>query len=366
MNTPPPPPGSDPIYKRLYAFARMVEDLLRSLFTTAELDADYGTLEKLSAEYVGDALQQRRGDTAWRLRTRGADGWLHVLVMLEFQTTTDSAMALRVLEYTALLYGELLRRGAKPGTLPPVLPVVLYNGDSPWQPETEVRKLIALPPPVLAPYQPSQRHFVLDQRRARAEDLKLHELTWAVAQLEQSRSAKDLARTARRLAALLAGAGEAELRRTFAHWLWALGRRMESDDPAPSPPEGQNLNLEDIAVSLEDRVAEWRKPYIEQGISLGREQGISLGREQGISLGREEGISLGREEGISLGREQGIEHERQLLRRMAATRFGSATADRLAVAIGAEADPQRLMAVGEAIARCTTGSELLREIGSRR
>ena len=40
-------------------------------------------------------------------------------------------MALRVLEYTALLYGELLRRGlAKPGALPPVLPLVLYTGDA--------------------------------------------------------------------------------------------------------------------------------------------------------------------------------------------------------------------------------------------
>ena len=123
-------------------------------------------------------------------------------------------------------------------------------------------------------------------------------------------------------------------------------------------------------MSLEDRVAEWRKPYIEQGISLGREEGINLGREQGINLGREQGISLGREQGISLGREEGIslgmEHERRLLRRMAATRFGAATAESLAAAIGAEADPQRLMAVGEAIARCATGSELLREIGSLR
>ena len=32
-NAIPPPPDSDPIYKRLYAFARMVEDLLRTLFT---------------------------------------------------------------------------------------------------------------------------------------------------------------------------------------------------------------------------------------------------------------------------------------------------------------------------------------------
>ena len=184
------------------------------------------------------------------------------------------------------------------------------------------------------------RHFVLDQRRARAEDFKLHELTWTVAQLEQSSSAADLARIGRRLTTLLAGAGEVELRRTFAHWLWALGRSLVGSGPAPVPPE--DVNLEDMAMSLVDRVAEWRKPYIEQGISLGREQGISLGREEGI------------------------EHERQLLRRLAATRFDSATADSLAVAIGAEADPQRLEEVGEAIVRCATGGELLRKIGSRR
>ena len=346
MNNAPPPPSSDPIYKRLYAFARMVEDLLRSLFTKAELDADYGTLEKLSTEYVGDAFQRRHGDTAWRLRIRGAGRrWLHVLVMLEFQSTTDSAMALRVLEYTALLYSELLRNGkATPGALPPVLPVVLYNGDARWTPAKEMRKLIVAPPSVLAPYQPSQSYFLLDQRHARAEDLKLHELTWAVAQLERSRSAADLAQVARRLVSLLAGICEDELRRTFAHWLWALRRPLVGGDPARRPPE--DLNLGDMAMSLVDRVAEWPKPYIEQG--------------------REEGIGVGREQGISLGREQGVEHERQLLRRIAATRFDSATADLLAAAIAVEADPERLMAVGEAIVRCATGSELLREIGNRR
>ena len=99
-------------------------------------------------------------------------------------------------------------------------------------------------------------------------------------------------------------------------------------------------------MSLEERVAQWREPYIQQGISVGREEGISVGREQGISVG--------------------MEHERRLLRRMAAARFDSATADRLAATIGTEADPQRLEEVGVAIARCATGAELLREIGSRR
>ena len=38
-NNAPPLPGSDPIYKRLYSFARMVEDLLHSLFGDDDLRA---------------------------------------------------------------------------------------------------------------------------------------------------------------------------------------------------------------------------------------------------------------------------------------------------------------------------------------
>ena len=79
-------------------------------------------------------------------------------------------------------------------------------------------------------------------------------------------------------------------------------------------------------------MAEWPKPYIRQG--------------------REEGFSLG------------IAQQRGLLRRMAAARFGAATADRLARALAAETDPERSAVVGEAIVRCATGDELLREVGS--
>ena len=50
MNASTPP--SDPVYKRLYTFAEMVADLLRSLFPDDALGADYGSLRKLPAEYV--------------------------------------------------------------------------------------------------------------------------------------------------------------------------------------------------------------------------------------------------------------------------------------------------------------------------
>ena len=53
----------DPIYRRLFSFPRMVEDLLRAVVRAPWLDdVDFATLEKLSADHVGDRGQQRRGD----------------------------------------------------------------------------------------------------------------------------------------------------------------------------------------------------------------------------------------------------------------------------------------------------------------
>ena len=148
----------DPIYKRLFDSPRMVGDLLQAVGHGDWLDdVDLATLEKQPTERVGDRGQQRRGDAVWRVRFR--NGWLYLLVILEFQSSNDHRMALRNLEYTSLLYQELGRRGelGEPGRWPPVLPIVLYNGDAPWTATLEMRELIAEVTDALSPYQPSQR-----------------------------------------------------------------------------------------------------------------------------------------------------------------------------------------------------------------
>ena len=363
------PPGSDPVYKRLYAFPEMVADLLRSLFPDDALGADYDSLRRLPAEYVGDDYRQRRGDSVWQMRADAGvaaeggagHGRLYVLLMLEFQARNDRGMAVRILEYTAMLYRALLREGAFEGggALPPVLPVVLYNGDAPWRSAPEMRDLVAKTGPGLAPFQPSQRHVVLDERHVGADDAGLKELTRAVVLLEQSRTAADLARVAESLTGWLSAPSRRELAAAFADWLWLLLRRLDGAPAGVDEAGSGEMSLEEVRMTLAERVAEWPKPYIRQG----REEGIGIGREEGIGIGREEGIGIGREEGIGIGREEGIAHERRLLRRLAAARFGVTTADRLADILAGESDPERLAEYGEAIVRCATGDELLAEAG---
>ena len=344
-------PTSDPVYKRLYAFVEMVADLLRSVVPKATLEAlDLRSLEKVPASYVGDDFHQRHGDTVWRVRAPGTDGgWAYVLVLLEFQASSDATMALRVNEYTVMLYRELLRaKMVEPGQLPLVLPVVLYNGEARWTAKRNVRDLIIPTGPtstVLDAYQPSQRYLLVDLRHAKAD--YAGELTTGLARVEQIRAPDDIGDVARFLAAALGApeheepsAGEREgpaprmeeLWRAFRDWLFAIGARMEGvDDPGLPPPD---LTFEDIAMTAEERAAEWS----EQRRREGEIQGIELGKQQGIVQGR-----------------------RELLRSQAEARFGAPTAQRLFASLQREDDPRRLDAIGKAVVRCETADELLRQ-----
>jgi predicted transposase YdaD len=96
----------DNSYKLLFSHPRMVEDLLRGFVREAWVDElDFATLEKVSASFVSDDLRDREDDVIWRVRW-GRD-WLYVYLLLEFQSTVDTFMAVRIMTYLGLLYQEL-------------------------------------------------------------------------------------------------------------------------------------------------------------------------------------------------------------------------------------------------------------------
>ena len=133
----------DASYKLLFAHPRMVEDLLRGFIHEAWVrEVDFTTLERVSGSYVSDDLRDREDDMVWRVRW-GAD-WLYIYLLLEFQATVDRYMALRLMVYIGLLYQSLIQARQLPpaGKLPPVVPIVLYNGRRRWTAPRDVATLI--------------------------------------------------------------------------------------------------------------------------------------------------------------------------------------------------------------------------------
>jgi predicted transposase YdaD len=92
----------DRSYKLLFSHPEMVADLLRGFVREDWVQQiDFDSLEKVSGTYVADDLREREDDVIWRVRW-GQD-WLYVYLLIEFQSTVDRYMAVRILVYLGLL-----------------------------------------------------------------------------------------------------------------------------------------------------------------------------------------------------------------------------------------------------------------------
>jgi hypothetical protein len=305
----------------------MVRDLL-SGFAARDwsTELDLGSLTPLSASYVTDDLRQRHGDLVWRLRFKD-ERWLYVVLLLEFQSAVDRSMAVRMLTYTALLYQKLIAEGVlrERSGLPPVLPVVIYNGRRPWTVPVDVAELIASGRGgSLARYQPSQRYFLLDEGRVGGADLPSGNLVSALIALETNR---DRARAPALLGALidlLRKQDDEALTAAFGEWVEQVlvPRRFRGSVSGPLP------RLEEVRTMLAETVQEWTAEWVEQG----REQGIQQGVQQG---------------------------QRVLLCQLAARKFDAATGERLAALLDGVADSDRLAQIGDWIIECEAPDALL-------
>ena len=327
----------DPTYKAAFGHRRMVGDFLRLVIAHApNLHGVLGalrldTLERLPAEYVGPDLRRRFGDMVWRVQLCPGDGecdqaprWMHLLILLEFQSDTDWMMAARVLNYATHLYLDLDRRREpreKYGDRhppPPILPIVLYNGEGEW--EAPVRYLDlrrpraersrpgtvaqASPVGVLCPelsYM-GEAFVVIDIRALDREALPEGNTATVLSLIEQVAVQVDVEEALHRLFETLPDAQDRSLGEVLLGWLRALAGRAGAMETEEFDEMVQRASAGRLRGRPEDRLRAW----------------FEAARAEGEALGLE------RAEALALVR------ERALLRRLATLRFGTGTGDRLA------------------------------------
>jgi len=233
----------DASYKLLFSHAEMIEDLLRGFVPQRWVQSlDFTTLERLNASYVSDDLRHRHDDVVWRVRFQ--DRWLYVYLLLEFQASVDRFMAVRILTYTGLLYQDLIRsQSLHEERLPPVLPIVLYNGETRWTAATELAELIEPAPMELQAYQPQQRYLLLDEGAYNDTQLAgLQNLVAAVFRLENSQTPEDVLAVVTALLDWLQHPQQTLLRRAFTVWI----QRVILADSAPEAVTESIVELDEV------------------------------------------------------------------------------------------------------------------------
>ena len=374
----------DPTYKTIFAHPFMVEELMRWLVADLHgarelVDAlDFCGMVRVHEQSVASGARGQHGyanDMVWQVPFHrrpaddGGEGWLYLVVMLEFQSEVDFLMALRIRNYVDNFHmerwrGEGFGAGAR---LAPVLPIVLYNGDSRWTAVARVIDLVtagatgALGGGALgatwgaAPLFAGDGYLLLDTRRLGPEDSRHDNAAALLAGLEnlELETAEELFGA---LHKRLNAPQLQELREVMLGWASRQARRRLGVELGDMAELNRLRDPDEIDAYYGARVHAWKEEY--------RAEGWAEGQAEGRAEGQAEGRAEGRAEGIEQGLARGLAAERELLCRQAGRKFDAGTADRLAGLLAPIGDTRRLAEVGDWIIDCTTGAELIARFGN--
>ncbi len=260
----------DRAYKRLFSHPEMVVHLLRLVPEKWIRKLRWGTLRRVSTVLVANLPLQREADMVWRLRPRGQQSDLYLI--LEFRSSPDRHMPIRMLGYVVLLCQELVREKLLRGTkYPPIFGAVVYTGRRPWKTLREIRRLMEDRPEGIEKYLPRHRFVMLDAVRLSSRQVRVPgNLVSALFGLEACRSPSQMLQELRHLDRLLRAPGREELRRSFASWLFQaylpsrLGRQF---------PEFEEKDIEEVSKMIELREDAWCLQWKRQGFEEGRREG---------------------------------------------------------------------------------------------
>ncbi|MGS2742236.1 Rpn family recombination-promoting nuclease/putative transposase [Halomonas sp. LS-001] len=168
-------------YKELFSHPEFVQQLMEG-FAPPKIAGlmDFTTLEKQNGHYITPLFEEKIEDVVWSVEVtwEGITQRAFLYILLEFQSSVDRTMPIRLMHYVACFYSELLKqKKVTPSQgLPPVFPVVLYNGLPPWTAPLDIYDMVQPEPPsFLQAYQPHLRYYLIDEGRYTNEELGLRQ-----------------------------------------------------------------------------------------------------------------------------------------------------------------------------------------------
>ena len=268
----------DQSYKRLFSHPKMVEDLLQGFVHEDWIaQVDFTTLEVFKDSFVSNNLIERHDDIIWRVRW--GESWLYVYLLLEFQSSVDNFMAVRIMVYIGLLYQYLVdtQEMTAEDKLPPVLPIVIYNGSTRWNAAQDVSELVTEVPNDLDKYRPHLRYFLIDEGKCgESQTLPLQNLVTAIIRLENTRTQKNEQEVAKAIAELvklledwLKDSELVQLRRDIVTWL--LRVLLPKNVPNVQIPEV--VNFQEMDTMLYETMQNWYQTAEERGEKRGEKRG---------------------------------------------------------------------------------------------
>ena len=261
-------------YKFLFSHKELVQELIEG-FAPSELvaDIDFSSLQKENGSFITPAMKKRDSDVVWSAKLKHSDQLIYLYLLLEFQSEVDHSMPVRILQYVAALYDDLnkqQRLSFKTG-LPPVFPVVLYNGQPKWTAKQQMADLYCNLPDYLKPYQPQLRYYLIDEERVPDEqiDSVINGIS-TIFSFEKAHEYAQARHSTQKLIGYLDGLGDDQRALAMAVLKWVMVHLKKNYPTINIAPVEQIIKEPSM---LAQNVENWEKELKLEGIQQGKLEG---------------------------------------------------------------------------------------------
>jgi len=130
-------------YQLLFSNPEIFRQLLESFVKQPWVSQlDFSRCEKLNKSFISKDYEKRESDLIYKVPWQECDAYIVILV--EFQSTVQRFMAVRVWRYLAEFYTDWIEthHPLAHEKLPPIFPIVLYNGEETWTAPENLSALI--------------------------------------------------------------------------------------------------------------------------------------------------------------------------------------------------------------------------------
>ena len=354
--------SSDSPYKVLFLDPGLFKETVCLVAPELAATLDFSTATALDKEHLTAQTRTRLQDQLRRVEFKAGalkDGRRpYFLVLLEFQSRHDPDMAWRMKEYLHLVESGLREAGTleREGALPPMLSIVVHNGEGHWRAATVcLGPLVGDGPPTRIPmYATVDLQLLARGPDAQGRSLAPGSRLATLAEVESARAGA-LPRLLRTAFQRYGGPDSAALRRGLHLRVEAALARRGMAAELPPLAEFERLLAQrrggHMTAMLDATLERWEKAKIAEGVERGLAEGVERGLAQGLAEGVERGAAQGRV---------------ALLGQLAERRFGTSVADQLTALLADESDLSRLDEAGLWLVECHTGEALLARLRNAR
>ena len=246
---------------------------------------DFNSLQVYPGEYIDEALKGSSSDLVYQVSLAGQPAYLYFL--FEHQSSPQSMMAFRLLKYLVRLWDALLKEQPDTKTLPPVIPMLLYQNKAMWSASLEFIDLIKPVDDNLKPYIPNFQYALVDlsseQDSAMLADVHGQLTLLLMKAVAEGTIFNTLQRQGDLINQLLKQNNALDVLETLFRYA------LNADDSIGIHDLQQLVQHVVEKTEGEKTMATIADRLIQQGLERGIEQGLEEGRKEGRKQGREQG-----------------------------------------------------------------------------